>query len=227
MNKGKNLFWGILLIIVGGIWGTNILGITDIDILFDGWWTLFIILPCLQGLFTDNDKMGNFIGLVIGILLLLSCRDIVNLSSIWKLIFPFIIVMIGVKLLFKDIFQKDFGKTKEMLSKNGVSLKEHAAVFSGANIDYSNEAFEGAELNAIFGGLKCDLRRAVFAENCVIKVSSIFGGVDLMVPEDIDVKVSVTCLFGGVSDKRVRKNTGNRITLYIEGMALFGGVDIK
>lgn len=227
MNKGKNLFWGILLIVVGCIWGTNILGITDIDILFDGWWTLFIILPCLHGLVTEYDKMGNFIGLVIGILLLLSCQDIVNLSTIWKLIFPFIVVMIGVKLLFKDVFQKDFRRVKETLSKKGVHLKEHAAVFSGMNIDYSNETFDGADLNAIFGGLHCDLRRAVFTDNCVIKVSSVFGGIDLFVPEDVDVKVSVTCLFGGVSDKRVRKNAGNRTTLYIEGMALFGGVDIK
>ncbi len=30
--------------------------------LFDGWWTLFIIVPCAIGLITDRDKTGSIIG---------------------------------------------------------------------------------------------------------------------------------------------------------------------
>lgn len=37
---------GIVLIILGPIVGGNTLGITNINIFFDGWWTLFIIVPC-------------------------------------------------------------------------------------------------------------------------------------------------------------------------------------
>ena len=45
MKNRKDILWGLLLIVVGIIWGINSLGIVKIDIFFDGWWTLFIIVP--------------------------------------------------------------------------------------------------------------------------------------------------------------------------------------
>lgn len=32
---------------------------------------------------------------------------------------------------------------------------------------YENEVFEGAELNAVFGGVKCDLQRNIRLRGCV------------------------------------------------------------
>ena len=60
MKKFGNVLWGIVLIIIGLIIGGNVLGITSINIFFDGWWTLFIIIPCFIGLFKDDEKTGNF-----------------------------------------------------------------------------------------------------------------------------------------------------------------------
>ena len=74
MKGYKNIIWGLLFIIVGIIVLTNSFGITNITIFFDGWWTLFIIIPCAIGLFGEN-KMGNFIGLIVGVLLYLLCQN--------------------------------------------------------------------------------------------------------------------------------------------------------
>ena len=46
MNKISSLLWGLVFIIVGVIFGLNALDITNINVFFDGWWTLFIIIPC-------------------------------------------------------------------------------------------------------------------------------------------------------------------------------------
>ena len=59
MKKFGNVLWGIVLIIIGLIIGGNALGITDINIFFDGWWTMFIIIPCFIGLFKEEDKIGK------------------------------------------------------------------------------------------------------------------------------------------------------------------------
>lgn len=45
----KNIILGLILIILGVIIGLNTFGITSIDIFFDGWWTLFIIIPAILG----------------------------------------------------------------------------------------------------------------------------------------------------------------------------------
>ena len=72
MKKFGNVLWGIVLIVIGLIIGGNALGITNINIFFDGWWTLFIIIHCFIGLFKANEKTGNLIGLLNGLPILLA-----------------------------------------------------------------------------------------------------------------------------------------------------------
>ena len=71
MKHIKQVLWGVILVTVGAILGSNALGLTNIDIFFDGWWTLFMIIPCATGLLSGKDRTGNLIGLGIGIALLL------------------------------------------------------------------------------------------------------------------------------------------------------------
>jgi len=82
MKKLSSVIWGIVLIAGGAIFALNALNITNIDIFFDGWWTLFIIVPCAVGLFTEREKTGNIIGIAVGIFLLLCCQDIPIFCSV-------------------------------------------------------------------------------------------------------------------------------------------------
>ena len=100
MKNFGNVLWGIALIVLGLIIGGNALGITNINIFFDGWWTLFIISPCFIGLFKEREKTGNIIGLLIGVALLLCCLDILDFDLIWKLALPAILIIIGLSCIF-------------------------------------------------------------------------------------------------------------------------------
>ena len=114
MKKISNVLWGIVLIVLGVILALNVFNITDINLFFDGWWTLFIILPCGIGLFAEREKTGNLIGLAIGVGLLLCCRDVISFSLLWKLLVPGIIVVIGVKLVITGLFGN---KANDILKK--------------------------------------------------------------------------------------------------------------
>ena len=103
--KTKNILWGLVLVILGIILGINATGIIKIDIFFPGWWTLFMIVPGLIGLITESDKVGNSILILIGIFLLLASNNIIDFSLIWKLIFPAILVIVGLSLIFKESFK--------------------------------------------------------------------------------------------------------------------------
>ena len=225
MNKISNLLWGFVFIIVGVIFGLNGLEITDINIFFDGWWTLFIIVPCFIGLFNDEDKSGNLIGLIIGACLLLGCLDVVEFEIIWKLMVPFILVMIGLSFIFKDMLNSKIKKDIKKLNKN--DLKACSACFSSQDLDFSNEEYKGSSLTAVFGGIKCNLKDAVIKEDVVINTTSIFGGITIYVPKDVNVKVSSTSIFGGVSDERKDKIKDSKHTIYVNATTMFGGVEIK
>lgn len=226
MNNIKNILWGIILVIIGVIIGLNTIGITDIDIFFDGWWTLVIIVPCFIGLFTNKDKTGNIIGLLVGVILLLGMQNIIDFNLIWKLLLPSIIVIIGLSLIFKNTFNSKINNEIKKLNNKNTKNNEYCATFSGQRIDFPNEEFKGATLNSVFGSITCDLREAKIKEDVVINASSVFGGIDIIVPDDVNIIIKSNSIFGGVNNKK-KNNEDKKYTIYVNASCLFGGVDIK
>ena len=227
MKNYKNIILGLILILIGLIiWG-NALGITNINIFFDGWWTLFIIIPCFIGLFKEREKTGNIIGLLIGVVLLLCCQDLLNFDMIWKLALPVALIIIGLSFVFKDTFNhKISSKIKEL--NNNETSDGYCSAFTGQNIKLGAEKFTGTDLTAIFGGIKFDMTAAKLEKESVVNASSIFGGTEIYVPENVNIKIKSSSIFGGVSDKR--KNTSQdekNKTIYINATCIFGGVEIK
>ena len=227
MKKFGNILWGLVFIAVGLIVGCNAMGITNINIFFKGWWTLFIIVPSFIGLFKDNNKTWDIIWLVIGIVLFLCIRDILSFAIIGKLIFPFILVMIGLSFIFKDTFRTKVNEKIKKLNAERVDGEDFCATFSGINSDFNGQEFKGANIDAIFGGVEIDLTNAIINHDQIINASAIFGGIDIRVPKGINIKVKSTPIFGGVSNKLKYEFNENIPTIYINAFCLFGGVDIK
>ena len=217
MDTVKKILWGIILIIAGILLGAKALGIISFDIFFDGWWTLFIIIPSLISLFTDENKTCGAICLTIGILLLLGCQDVINLDIVWQLIFPIIIIIIGISLLFSR-------GTKANVVDSKVQ-EEYTAIFSGQEIKLDKKKFKGTSINTIFGGIELDLRDAIIDKDIVIKGKVIFGGIDIYLPNNVKVQIKSNSIFGGIDNKH--KTDKQDITVYIEGTCVFGGIDIK
>lgn len=224
--KKENVLWGLGFIIVGILVLLNALGIIEINVFFKGWWTLFIIVPCFVNIFKDNDKTASIIGTVFGILLLLAVRDIINFDLLWKILLPLVLIIIGLSLIFKD---KVSDKVKDEIKKlNKNSKDEFTATFSEQDLNFDDEEFKGCELNAIFGGIKCNIKNAKLKDDVVINASSIFGGITLYVPKDVNVKVVSNSIFGGVSGNyNKNKNDKKGKTIYVNATCLFGGVEIK
>ena len=227
MKKISKILWGAVLIAIGVIFSLNAFGITDIKVFFDGWWTLFIIVPCFIGIFTDREKTGNIIGLLIGLFLLLCCQNVLSFGMLWKLAIPAVIVIIGLKLILGGLFGDRAVKMISESRQKGDNIKIGCATFSGQDMNFDGEVFSGAELTAIFGGVECDLRTAIIEKDCAITASAIFGGIDIYVPDYVNVKINSNSIFGGVSGKNKRPPIQGGVTLYINATCIFGGIDIK
>lgn len=227
MKKISKILWGAVLIAIGVIFSLNAFGITDIKVFFDGWWTLFIIVPCFIGIFTDREKTGNIIGLLIGLFLLLCCQNVLSFGMLWKLAIPAVIVIIGLKLILGGLFGDRAVKMISESRQNGDNIKIGCATFSGQDMNFDGEVFSGAELTAVFGGVECDLRTAIIKKDCAITASAIFGGIDIYVPDYVNVKINSNSIFGGVSGKNKRPPIQGGVTLYINATCIFGGIDIK
>ena len=224
MKKFRNILWGLVLILIGFVIGGNSLGITNINLFFDGWWTLFIIIPSIIDLIKEPTKTSNYIWLGLGIVLLLCAQEILSFEIVGKLLLPAILVGIGLSILLKDRLGAKVKEKIKDLNKEG--LEEYYAIFSGQEINPKGEDFKGATLNAIFGGIDLNLTDAQIQKDTLINVTSVFGGVDIKVPSNVNVKVQGTSIFGGV-DNKIKQYTENLPTIYIKAFCLFGGADIK
>lgn len=223
MKKAFPVVLGIVLIACGVVYLLSLLGIVTLSLSLDGWWTLFIILPCLNGLVTDQDKTGSLIGLSVGVLLLLAARDVLEYDMVWKLVVPILIVLLGIKLIVKSL--RPSGKALRISSDGEI---EALAAFREDTVELEGEALRCARVSAIFGAATCNLSNADIQEGCRLEVNCLFGGAEIYLPKNVVIRNSTFSLFGGIEDERKELATdGEKVTLLLEGYCAFGGVSIQ
>lgn len=224
MKKYKNIVYGIMLILLGIIIALISLDIIHTNLLFKGWWTLVIIIPSIIGLLFDDDKLGNLISLIIGILLLLGVRNIIDYKILLKLFVPILLVTVGLSLILKNILESKKTLQIKELNKVKDNTKDIFATLSNENKKIIGE-FKGISIDAVFSNVELDLREAEIKKDQVINVSTIFSGVTILTNNNIKVIVKSDSLFGGVSNHIEEKDEA--IAIYINASCLFGGVEIK
>ena len=102
------------------------------------------------------------------------------------------------------------------------------AVFGGTTRKGRWRVRSKIEAYALFGGQDLDMREAVF-ESPVTEISGFwcFGGMEIKVPEGIEVQDQTMGIFGGTDISKVGDHEPGAPVLVIKGVALFGGVSVK
>lgn len=230
MKKVRPIVWGIAVIALGVIFGGNALGLFDFDIFFDGWWTLFIIIPSAVSLITEKEKLASLGFLAAGVILLLAAQNMFSYDVAWKVILAVFLIVAGLTIIVKSLIHSNNDKEVEKKIrklKDDKTMDSQIAVFSGSDKAYSDEVFSGSNLVAVFGGIDLDLRKAKFTKDTVIKAFCLFGGIDIKVPENVQIKVKSGFIFGGISDERKSESDKGEYTIYIDAAGGFGGIEIN
>ena len=217
----SNTLWGLLFIALGiGVVG-DMAGAWEIHLVFAGWWTLFLIVPAIFSIIGNGIRVGNTIGLMLGLALLACVRGYLPWELLSRMLVPVVIIIIGLVMVFKNLFHLGCGRVKVSNEKR----LEELVVFSGKNL-VVHDAFYGMDGDAVFGGLTIDLRNAKIEQDISIDATAVFGGVDILVPANVSVKLSDISLFGGCSNGRNYRPVDGPV-VYVNATALFGGVEVK
>ncbi len=205
--KNSNVVVGSIIIVLGVIIGGNYIGIWDLNLFFDGWWSLFIIIPSIVGLCKKEWVSGVF-GLFVGLILLLSANDILD----YALIAPLFLIVLGVVIIIPKNNKRAAG-----------NKKEYNAMFSTNEGNYEG-VLENLSASAIFGGLNLTLKNSSVKEDVVIDCICLFGGIELIAPDNVYVEVKGYPIFGGIDNK----TTSTRKTkIILNCTCVFGSIDIK
>lgn len=221
----SNIIFGICVVLLGISMLGRYTGFIDFTLFFDGWWTLFLIIPGFMGLFSRGSRFFSCIILTVGIVLLLNAQGVIQDNLIWKIMLSSFIIILGINIIFSNIvIRKQFNRIED--NDDNMEIESYIAIFGGKEERYSKGVFKGANLTAIFGGVELDLRDAKVDKDVKINATAVFGGCDIIAPQNVNVKVCGANVFGG-TDNKVGVINDDYPTIYINAEAIFGGVEIK
>ena len=176
----------------------------------------------------------TIIGIIFILAALLRLADMwgifeLNWDHSWTEYFgPVLLLYVGVELLIYS-----FNKNPSQWLQRPVPLGEDgkriccAVRFGADEYVYRGETFHGARLDAFCGGLRLDLREAVISEDEEIDIHTFLGGVELFVPDNVNIVVNSHSFIGGVGNETSGHITPDAPNLHIVASNFFGGVTVK
>jgi predicted membrane protein len=221
----QTLIIGLLVIGIGLLWllrNTGYLQESTWDIIFS--WEMLLIAIGLVTLFGEKGKLFGFLLIAVGAFFLLSHHF--DLPFTFRRVFwPAILILLGLFLLFGS--RRVFRRQPLSSSTDVSNLIDEVSIFGGHEKRFKSDNFMGGQVVSIFGGSKIDLTDCKLAKNAQLEITAIFGGSELFIPDDWNVRLEIVNIFGGYGDKRRKGEIDMEKTLVIKGVAVFGGGEIK
>jgi predicted membrane protein len=223
------LVTAIVIIAVGVVLLLDQLGYMSVD-----FWPLVFVAGGLVLLLSADcwsRRAWGAVLIVAGVIVGLNERGITNIHF-WQL-WPLYIIVAGVGLLWNAVTGRKFPVSSSSSYGKAPSSPRFNSVyvFSGTDRKITAKDFEGGKISAIFGGFKIDLSRADIAGDvAVIEVNAVFGGGEIIVPEQWVVVVEGGGVFGAFEDKtrHFQPDASQPTkTLVVKGSAIFGGIVVK
>ncbi len=215
-------------LVIGG--GIILLGIgflldqlfnVNFGVVFSKSWPLILVVLGLVVIIRSPKQLlvgGTilFAGVVMEISVLVGGR-----FNIWDL-WPLILIFIGVSM----IFNRNFISQAKMEEKD--DRTDTTVLFWAFDKKITSENFKGGNVTAIFGGGKLDLSKCKISnDGATINITTIFGGVEIITPENCEVKVAGLGIFGGFEGKSKSQSVSTLPKLIIDGTAIFAGVEVE
>ena len=233
MNKNiSRILWGLCILLFGVGMILYAIGVIQ-DLLFDGWWTIFLIIPGTAMLFQRGCRTGGSVLVLLGVYFLLREQQVIHFRLSWPLILGIILIYAGVVLLFGWLFHPKARKENTRSSipfQNGSvdfnDFPSYQAVFSGFEVNNASKALRGAKGNGVFGSLKMDFTGAQLTGDSQIELHAVFGEVQIRVPQNVRLLVNAAPVFGSVENHAVRQEDANLPQLIVDATAVFGSVKI-
>ena len=213
------IWLGMLFLLFGLGFLLHQADIIDLSQLFSNWWPLILIIIGVVQLINrkHSSAASGLLFIIIGLLFLMNQWLNMDLTAyIWPLIF----VIIGILIIFTRV-----KRDKSLHTANGLDT---FVLFSGAEINSQSQTFQGGTVTAIFGGAEIDLCDAVIIDGASLDLTTVLGGVEMKIPDNVQVEISGVPILGGWEDKtRVRRKNEEVPVLKINCLTILGGVEIR
>ncbi len=140
----------------------------------------------------------------------------------WSQLWPVMIIGFGVFLVWEALRPKSYNK---FVDTDG-SAK---SVFASVEKTVISRDFKQAKIETVFGSAEVDMLHAEMLEDkAYLDVNSVFGAVEIRIPDHWNVIIEANAVFGSCEDKtRPPLPSPTPKTLVIRGDAVFGSIEVR
>lgn len=222
------LILGLLVIVAGVLFTLDNFGYIYADEYLRYWPVGIILIGAVKLVQSDHTpgRLAGSLFLLVGIALLLDSLYGVDFNPLkyW----PLILVFVGGMLVWQALARSEDGK--ERREGDSDSYLRSLAILGGVERTNHSSDFRGGEVTAVLGGCEIDLSRAaITAEQAVLNVFTMWGGINIRVPDEWTVVIEGFPIMGGLADKTrpPRQPEPRPQRLVVRGIVIMGGVEIK
>jgi hypothetical protein len=210
---------GVVVVAVGAALLLNSLQVFNIGELLANFWPALVVVAGIVIFMNDfrSWPVAAFV-VVLGILFQLRELNVITVEP-WSLVWPLIIIFIGVSLLFSRSY------TGSRVSKS--ERDDVTAIMSGTSVVNHSKSFKQSNATAIMGGARLDLREADFDKEALVEVFGFWGGVEIVVPENVVIRNQMNNIMAGTEDKTKQKTDKKSPILTVAGTVIMAGVSIR
>lgn len=217
---------GFLLILMGVLFILETFDFLDFGYTLARWWPLILIVVGFLKL-KGREKAWGAIMFGLGVVFLLANLDIIGWGDIWRL-WPLVLILIGLSMIMRSRRQSRFWRLRAK-GETSADFMRASAIFGGNEQRVISKDFKGGDIMALFGGVELDLRQAkVSSEECMLNLTALFGGIEILVPPNWDLVVTGTPVFGGIESRKSMVDTNGKLDRVVfRCTVVFGSVEIK
>ncbi len=143
--------------------------------------------------------------IAVGVLMLLDKTDVVDFSGMFRTYWPLLLVAFGVWTILQRTHSRSEGSVPvagvagDRTVSSSVEMLSESTVFGNVAVNVHSSDFKGGDVNTVFGNCVVDLSGAsIGVGEHVLKVDTVLGKVEILVPTSIAVKANADTVLGSV-----------------------------
>lgn len=222
-NTNSKVWLGLVLVLLGSYFLLRNLHMIPSFLpywLFD-WEMIFILIG---GAMLVTGRREGLVFFAIGAFFILP--DILHIPHFrirdW---WPVILIALGLSI---------FLRRRSYSGKNSEINEEYfddTSIFGGSAKTITSQNLKAARINSIFGGSELNLLNAKLGQKeVIVDCLCLFGGNEIIIPNDWTVVNEMFVIFGGFSDKRASVSgvaQDPEKVIRLKGMVIFGGSEVR
>ena len=147
----------------------------------------------------SGELFWGFLLISLGVVFLLDKLDIMDIGEFFRIFWPVILIVIGLRLILKRNAAAMANGSQENLTLNDEQSVKYSKVFGDVKLKLESQDFNGGSISVMIGEIDLDLVKSnIKAGEKILTLSGVIGEISVILPKTLEVSVKANVTIGDI-----------------------------